>query len=127
MSVGKKDFREGKKGFFLNPSGHPRDRIIINDSEGIPKEGIFLSLNGYAFLAKTGVEIDIPRPVREMLDTRIRTDTVMVDDGNGKLVKHMKNIPRISYTLVKADIDAPVVTPATASPAPTAPATQPPA
>jgi hypothetical protein len=87
--------------FFLHPEGHIRDRIIIHESSKIPKEGQFISLNGYAFLAKPGVEIDIPRPVRMMLDTRIETETTQDDTGNS----FTRNIPRITYTLVKEGVN----------------------
>jgi hypothetical protein len=92
--------------YFVSPKGHPRDRIIINESSELPKEGIFISLNGYAFLAKPEVEIDLPRPVRLMLDTRIRTENLRVDDGKGGMTTHTRNIRRISYRLIKEDVDA---------------------
>jgi hypothetical protein len=90
--------------YFTNPVGHIRDRIIIHESSDLPREGLFMSLNGFPFLAKPGVEIDLPRPVRLMLDTRIRTETVTHDDGNGRLVGQSRNIPRVTYTLVKEDV-----------------------
>ena len=87
---------------FINSKGHVRDRIILHESQKIPKEGQFISLNGYAFLAKPGVEIDIPRPVRTMLDTRIETETIQDDSGKS----YTRNIPRITYTLVKEGVNA---------------------
>ena len=89
---------------FLSPEGHPRDRIIINESSEVPREGVFLSLNGYPFLAKPNVPIDIPRPLRLMLDTRIRTEVVMADDGTGKLTEHTRHVRRFSYQLIKEDV-----------------------
>lgn len=86
--------------YFLNPTNHPRDRIVIHESMEIPKEGLFFSLNGYPFLAKPGEPIDIPRPVRLMLDTRIKTETVQGEDGRD----HTRNIPRITYTLVQENV-----------------------
>ena len=88
--------------YFTSPKGHPRDRIIIHESPELPKEGLFFSLNGFAFLAKAGVEIDIPRPVRLMLDTRIRTETVFGSDEK----HYSRNIPRINYSLVQEGIDS---------------------
>jgi hypothetical protein len=89
--------------FFKSPVGHPRDRIIVHPSMEIPKEGLFLSLNGFAFLVKPGVEIDLPRPVRLMLDTRIKTETIQGDDGKD----YTRDIPRITYTLVKEGVNLP--------------------
>ena len=87
--------------YFIDPKGHPRDRIIIHDKPEIPREGQFVSLNGYGFLAKPGVEIDIPRPVRKMLDTRIITETTQDQEGKKNF---LRDIPRITYTLVKEDV-----------------------
>ena len=93
--------------YFINPKGHKRDRIVIHDNPKIPKEGQFISLNGYGFLAKPGAEIDLPRPVRQMLDTRIETDTQQ--DDNGK--NYVRDIPRITYTLIKEDVTADIKLP----------------
>ncbi len=97
-------FQKKNKGeeFFTSPRGHVRDRIIIQESSEIPKEGLFFSLNGYAFLAKPGVEIDLPRPVRKMLDTRIRTESITGQDGK----VYTKDIHRINYILIQEDVDS---------------------
>jgi hypothetical protein len=97
--------------FFENPIGHIRDRIIINPSPEIPKAGQFISLNGFAFQIVPGKEIDLPRPVRLMLDTRIKTETYQEGDQT-----FTQDIPRFTYTLIKAginlDADGKVLTPA---------------
>jgi len=92
--------------YFSSPKGHPRDRIIFHETADMPKEGIFISLNGFPFLAKPEVEIDLPRPVRQMIDTRIRTETRRVDDGHGNMISHVRNIRRYTYTLVKENVDS---------------------
>ena len=71
------------------------------EAEDIPKEGLFISLNGYPFLCKPGVAIDIPRPVRLMLDTRITR--VTKHDETGK--EYTKDVKRINYTLVKEGVN----------------------
>ena len=91
------------KDLFINPKNHVRDRIVIHDNPQIPKEGQFLALNGYAFLVKPGQEVDIPRPVRLMLDTRIQTETQQDQNGD----THTREIPRITYTLIKEDVGEP--------------------
>lgn len=93
--------------FFSSPAGHIKDRIIIHDNQKLPREGLFISLNGYGFLAKAGVEIDIPRPVRLMLDTRIETETLQADDGNGGMKQFTRDIPRVTYTLIKEGVNIP--------------------
>ena len=100
MARPKSDINLNPEKYFINPIAHVRDRIIIHESSKIPKEGLFFSLNGFSFLAKPGVEIDIPRAVRKMLDTRIETETIQDSQGN----IHTRNIPRVTYTLVKENI-----------------------
>jgi hypothetical protein len=95
----KAGFKEPKQ--FTSSRGHIRDRIIIQNSPGIPKEGQFLSLNGFAFLAKPGVEIDLPRPVRKMMDTLIITESLY--DSTGKV--YTRDIPRFSYQLIKEGVN----------------------
>lgn len=104
MAEKKSDKELHPENYFDSPVGHIKDRIIINESPELPREGIFMSLNGYAFLAKPGVEIDLPRPVRQMLDTRIRTETTRVEEGEGRMVSYVRNIKRVTYTLVKEDV-----------------------
>ena len=89
--------------FFTNPNGHIRDRIIIHQSSKIPKQGQFVSLNGYSFLIKPGEEIDLPRPVRLMLDTRVETESIQGEDGK----TYSRNIPRFTYTLIKEGVNIP--------------------
>jgi hypothetical protein len=100
MARAKTDQEAHPEKYFNNPEGHIRDRIIIHESERLPKEGLFISLNGYPFLAKPGVPVDIPRPVRRMLDTRIETQTIQ--DDNGK--DYTRDIPRITYTLLVENV-----------------------
>lgn len=95
-----RDMKANPQKYFTGPEGHIRDKISIHEHESIPKEGLFVSLNGYAFLIQPGVEIDIPRPLRKMLDTCIERRTLQ--DGTGK--PYTKDIPRVTYTLIKEDV-----------------------
>ena len=95
-----KDMKDNPDKYFVNPIGHPRDRIVLNETEKLPKDGIFMSLNGYAFLAKPNVEIDLPRPVREMLDTRTETISIKGDDGK----VYTRNIKRFPYQVIQLDV-----------------------
>jgi len=92
--------------WFDSPVGHPRDRIILHESAEATTGGRFIGLNGYSFWAQSGVEIDLPRPVRKMLDTLIRTETIRADDGKGGYTTHVRNIRRFTYTLIKEDVTA---------------------
>ena len=99
----KTEQEKNPEGFFTSPAGHIRDRIILHQSMEIPKEGLFVSLNGFGFLIKPGVAVDLPRPVRLMLDTRIKTETLQGDDGK----EYTRDIPRVTYTLVKEGVNIP--------------------
>lgn len=113
MSRGSKEIvEEGQK--FEGPMGQIRDRIVIHQNPDVPKEGIFLSLNGYPFQIKPGEEIDLPRPVLKMLDTLIKTETTQGDDGKS----YTRDIPRYTYTVIKEgvnlDAEGNVIVPAAA-------------
>jgi hypothetical protein len=95
-----KDMKDHPENYFTNPAGHIRDRIMLHENEKLPKDGIFMSLNGYSFLAKPNVEIDLPRPVREMLDTRTETQTIKGDDGK----VYTRNIKRFPYQVIQLDV-----------------------
>lgn len=86
---------------FINPAGHVRDRIEINPDPSIPKEGIFLSLNGFPFQVRAGVPIDIPRPVRLMMDTLVKTETSQDDEGK----KYVRDVPRFTYRIIKEGVN----------------------
>jgi hypothetical protein len=97
------DEEKHPENYFISPLGHIRDRIRINENSDIPKEGQYIGLNGYGFLAKPGEEVDLPRPVRLMLDTRIRTEMTQGEDGK----TYSRNVPRITYTMVKEGVNIP--------------------
>jgi len=89
---------------FINPKGHPRDRILVHENPNLPSEGLFVSLNGYSFQIPLGVPIDIPRPVRLMLDTRIQTEARTVFRGGDKIDVISRDIPRVPYVLLMKDV-----------------------
>lgn len=86
---------------FTDPKGHPKDRIILHPTEDMPKQGQYFGLNGYGFQIKPGEEVDIPRPLRQMIDNCITTKLIQ---ENGE--EYIKNYPRFPYTLVKEDVDS---------------------
>jgi hypothetical protein len=100
-TVQKSDQDRHPEKYFSSPKGHIRDRIIIHESADMPKNGRTFGLNGYLFLAKPGKEIDIPRPVRLMLDTCIVTESNH-EEGDAK---DTRDIPRVTYTLVKEGVN----------------------
>ena len=96
-----KEMKDHPEKFFVNPEGHPRDRLKIHENSDIPREGMFIGLNGVQYLIKPDMEVDLPRPLRiACLDETIETKTFQ--DGAGK--PYTKNIPRVTYTLIKEGV-----------------------
>jgi hypothetical protein len=88
-------------GFFSHPRGHIRDRIILHETKESPKEGQFIGLNGFPFQVQYNREVDIPRPVLEMLRTRIYTE-ITKDEKTGE--ETFRNIPRFNITVIKENV-----------------------
>lgn len=89
---------------FNSPKGHIRDRIKVHATPEIPKQGAFISLNGYPFQVTPGKEIDIPRPVRLMMDTLKYTD-ILKDPTTGE--EYTQERQRYPYTLIAEDVGEP--------------------
>lgn len=89
--------------YFESPKNWVRDRIVIHPTAEIPKDGLFFGLNGIQYLVKAGVELDLPRPVIQMLQTRIRRDTIKGDDG----VDYHRDVQRITFTMIKEGCNLP--------------------
>ena len=87
-------------GFFTHPRGHIRDRVILHETKDAPKEGQFVGLNGFGFLIQYNKELDLPRPVLEMLQSRIETAIIKNPDGT----EIVRNIPRFNLTIVKRNV-----------------------
>jgi len=104
MATTKPEGAAAKK--FISPKGHIRDRIRIHQTPEIPKQGIFISLNGYAFQVSPEKEIDIPRPVRLMMDTLKYTD-ILKDPETGE--EYEQTRLRYPYTLIKEDVGEPKI------------------
>lgn len=101
--------KEGPKKIlrFVGSIGHIKDRVVFHQNPEIPKEGILLGLNGVHFQVKPGVEVDIPRPVRQMVDTLIFTDLIQDEEGG----EYTRDRPRYPYSLVMEDVGRPVTDP----------------
>ena len=102
MAPKKEGSKEPKK--FIDGTGHIRDRIILHQTADIPKQGAFVSLNGYAYQIKPGFEVDIPRPVRKMIDLCVVTELIQDTDDKGNREEYTRNRPRYPYTLIAEDV-----------------------
>lgn len=96
----KNDDGSDAQGYFRHPRGHIRDRVILHETPNSPKEGQFVGLNGFPFQIQYNKEIDLPRPVIEMLRTRIQTTSHTESDGT----ETVRNIPRFNMTIVKENV-----------------------
>ena len=63
----------------------PTSRIILEDNADIPPTGLFVSVNGRAFQISTGVEVDVPDFVLEVLDNAVISLPV-VDNATQKVM-----------------------------------------
>lgn len=89
------------KKYFMHPDGHIRDTIIIHDTGQTEPPQVFFSLNGFPFLAKKNVEIEVPRPVLEMLQ-RCRYTLYERQEVSPNTFETVERIvPRFSITIVK--------------------------
>lgn len=95
--------REGKKKVekFISSEGHIRDRVVFHQTAEMPKEGVFLGLNGVSFQVLPDKPVDIPRPVRMMVDTLFYTDIIQ-DEAGGEYKRHRKRFP---YTLIQEGVN----------------------
>ena len=93
------------QGYFRHPRGHIRDRVILHETPNSPKEGQFIGLNGFPFQVQYNKELDLPRPVIEMLRTRVQTTSHTEADGT----ETVRNIPRFNLTIVKENVTGEVV------------------
>ena len=89
-------------GYFTHPRGHVRDRIILHETMDSPKEGQFVGLNGFPFLVQYNKEIDVPRPIIQMLRTRI-ADKIEKDPQTG--IETVRHISRFNFSVVKENVN----------------------
>lgn len=89
-------------GYFTHPRGHIRDRIILHETMNSFKEGQFIGLNGFPFLVQYNKEVDVPRPVIEMLRTRIE-EKIEKNLETGE--ETVRRIPRFNFTVVALNVN----------------------
>lgn len=75
-----------------------RIRIILEENDEIPPTGLFVSLNGRAYLIRPGEPVDIPPGVKEILDHAVMSSPQL--DPQTKQVVGYRERTRYSYRLV---------------------------
>jgi len=73
-------------------------RIILEENDDIPPTGLFVSLNGRAYLIKPGEEVDLPNPVLEILENAVMS-TPRVDPQTQQVIGY-KNRMRYPFRYV---------------------------
>ena len=73
-------------------------RIILEENDAIPPTGLFVGLNGRGYLLKTGVPMDVPLGVKEILDHAVQKMPV-VDPQDQKIVDY-RDRQHYSYRLL---------------------------
>lgn len=90
----------------LNPNKPPpamlkgvkKIRIILEDNENIPPTGLFIGWNGKTYMLKTGVEVDVPMPLIEILNNAVVSVPIVNPDT--LQVMGSRNRMRFPYRLV---------------------------
>lgn len=75
-----------------------RVRIILEDHPDIPPTGLYISHNGRPYMIQTGVEVDVPEPLIEILNNAITTVPIM--DPRTLQVKGSRNKMRFPFRII---------------------------
>jgi hypothetical protein len=69
-------------------------RIILEDNDDIPPNGLFIGLNGRGYILKTGVPADVPLAIKEILDNAVQLMPIM-DPQDQTIIDYR---PRLHYS-----------------------------
>jgi len=73
-------------------------RIVVDDNDDIPPSGLFVGVNGKNYMIQTGVEVDVPEPLLEVLDNAVMS--MPVTDPRTKKVVGYRDRTRYTYRRV---------------------------
>lgn len=73
-------------------------KIILEENPTIPPTGLFLAVNGEAFMIQTGVEVVIPRRLKDVLDCAVEASPII--DPQTQQVVGWRDRLRYSYRLL---------------------------
>lgn len=66
-------------------SGPKLTRIILEENDDIPPTGLFVQHNGRPFVIRTGIEVDVPPEILNILNDAVASSPVK-DPGTGQVV-----------------------------------------
>lgn len=80
-------------------------RIVLEENNDIPRNGLFLGLNGRNWMLQPGVEVDVPVGIVEILNNAI--ESIPVIEPQTQKVTGFRNRLRFPYRRVeRVDLDA---------------------
>jgi hypothetical protein len=91
-----------------NYSGQKKVRIVLEDNDNIPPTGQFFGHNGRTYMVQSGVEVDVPMGIIDILNNAVTT--VPIIDPKSLQVVGFRHRQRLPYRMV-----APVPVPAEAA------------
>lgn len=96
----------GVRGIDLSkPLGMPESSwVILDDNDDIPPTGLFVGHNGTGFLIQTGIPVNVPNHVLQILDDAVM-DAPIINPADRKVMGYRPR-PRYTYRRVAAPADA---------------------
>jgi hypothetical protein len=65
------------------PKGMPKTtKIILEENDSIPPTGLFLQVNGNAYVIRPGYPVDVPDSLIEVLDNAVMSAPVVDNEKN---------------------------------------------
>jgi hypothetical protein len=87
------------------PLGMPNSTwVILDDNDDIPPTGLFVGHNGTGFLIQTGIPVNVPNHVLQILDDAVM-DAPIINPHDKKVMGYRPR-PRYTYRRVSAPADA---------------------
>lgn len=74
-------------------------RVMFDDVEEAVGGNIFVSINGEAFLIKTGIEVDVPDFLLDHLDNSVTGEPIV--DQRTRRVAGYRNVTRFPYRVMR--------------------------
>lgn len=90
--------RAGRRAKAAGVDTERRVKIMLEDNDQIPPTGQFISINGRTFMLQSGVEVEVPECVLDVLDHAIMS--VPVVDGTNSVVGYRDRL-RFPYRVIR--------------------------
>lgn len=74
-------------------------RIVLEDSPDIPPTGLFIGHNGNSYMIRTGIEVNCPQPLLDILDDAVTT--VPIIDPHSQRIVGSRSKQRFPYRIIQ--------------------------